>query len=326
MLAADDRTEREAIAWRLRVPTLDAQGWASFTTWLEADPAHSPVYDLVVRAEEDADRALHARRVEQKIDHAALLVDDTTPQARRGAGRAWMAAAAAMVAVLGGVWGVHGWQSAPSDRLIVTAPGETRALRLADGTLVSMNGDSRIRIASGDQRRVQLEQGEAAFSVVHHADRPFEVVVGATILRDVGTAFDVSRRLDGLDVAVAEGSVAYDPAGRNVLLVAGQAARTGASPGTLEVYDVDRTKVGSWKSGRLSYHSAPLAWVAIDIGRALGKRVTVDPDLAQRRFSGTIVVAKQGDVMRNRLEGLLDVTISSSPGEWQLKPPARAVH
>lgn len=315
MSTAEDRIELEAIDWRLRVPTLDDAGWRAFTVWLEADPAHARAYDLVVLAEGDADILLRSDAGGQpieRIDHGGGL--------RRSKRPVWIgAAAAAIVAIVGGGLSFHGRQAPQPDRVITTGPGEHRALRLADGSLIAINGDSRLTIAGTHARQVRLERGEAAFQIVHHFDRPFELLAGTTVLRDVGTFFDVARRGDGLEVAVGDGSVAYDPDGSNVILTAGQSARAGGTPTTIEIHEIDRKAVGSWRTGRLVYRDAPLSWIATDIGRTIGKSIAVDPDAAGQRFSGTIIVTHDDAAMRARLAGLLNVAVVTERGGWRLR-------
>ena len=241
MPTAEDRIEIEAIDWRLRIPTLDEAGWIAFTAWLEADPSHAKAYDLVVRAEDDADGLLRAGHAGTRPDQA-----NEGKALRRSKRPVWLAAAAAaFVAVIGGGLGLRSLQQTHPDSLVVTGPGEHRALRLDDGSIINLNGESRLVIDGTRTRRVRLEQGEAAFQIVHHQDQPFELVAGTAVVRDVGTFFNVARRADGLEIAVGEGSVAYDPDGPNVVLTAGQAARAGGHPATLEIHDIDRKAVGS---------------------------------------------------------------------------------
>ncbi len=84
---------------------------------------------------------------------------------------------------------------------------------LADGSVVKLNTDSRIRIAFNDkQRHIFLRRGEVFFQVAHNPDRPFVVHANGKIIRAVGTAFAV--RLDttwkesaDLEVTVTEGRV-----------------------------------------------------------------------------------------------------------------------
>jgi transmembrane sensor len=90
-----------------------------------------------------------------------------------------------------------------------TAIGEQRSLALTDGSSVQLNSRSKIVVRySKQERRVELLQGQALFHVAKDAARPFIVKTGATLVRAVGTEFDVYQKRDGTVVTVVEGRVA----------------------------------------------------------------------------------------------------------------------
>jgi transmembrane sensor len=90
-----------------------------------------------------------------------------------------------------------------------TAIGEQRSLALTDGSTVELNSRSKIAVRYSPQGRlVELLQGQALFRVAKDATRPFIVKTGATLVRAVGTEFDVYRKRDGTVVTVVEGRVA----------------------------------------------------------------------------------------------------------------------
>jgi transmembrane sensor len=86
--------------------------------------------------------------------------------------------------------------------------GEQRSVLLDDGSLVTLNTDSRIEVKYNDHRRfVRLVRGEALFNVAHERERPFDVDTGNAVVRAVGTQFNVDRRADRTTVSVVEGKV-----------------------------------------------------------------------------------------------------------------------
>ena len=96
-----------------------------------------------------------------------------------------------------------------SSGVYATALGEQRSLALSDGSTVQLNSLSKIRIRYGEHdRTVDLLQGQALFHVAKDTSRPFIVDIGQTLVRAVGTQFDVYRRTDGTIVTVVEGRVA----------------------------------------------------------------------------------------------------------------------
>lgn len=95
-----------------------------------------------------------------------------------------------------------------------TEVGEQRLLALADGSTVELNARSRIRVEyTGEERRIELLEGQALFHVAKNKLRPFIVHTSNTKVRAVGTAFDVNKTLSGTVVTVVEGRVAVHAGG-----------------------------------------------------------------------------------------------------------------
>ena len=90
-----------------------------------------------------------------------------------------------------------------------TAVGEQRSVVLADGSVVMLNTSSVIEVRiRKDHRIVKLLSGEVLFQVAHDVTRPFDVGVGDTTVRALGTQFNVSRKAASTTVTVVEGKVA----------------------------------------------------------------------------------------------------------------------
>ena len=101
------------------------------------------------------------------------------------------------------------WVQAVRSPTYATAIGEQRSLELEDGSVVELNSRSKIVVRYSRQgRNVELVEGQALFRVVKDATRPFIVKVGATLVRAVGTEFDVYAKRDSTIVTVVEGRVA----------------------------------------------------------------------------------------------------------------------
>lgn len=109
-------------------------------------------------------------------------------------------------------------------RTFATRAGERTTVTLADGSTVSLNGATRLRIVYADrQRRAELLAGQAFFDVRHDVSRPFVVRAGASETRVLGTAFDLDVTRTQVALAVYRGAVGFDPVGtpRGVVVRAG---------------------------------------------------------------------------------------------------------
>jgi transmembrane sensor len=99
-----------------------------------------------------------------------------------------------------------------------TDTGEQRSVRLRDGSQLTLNSRSRIRVRFSDHERdVELLDGQALFQVAKDPARPFVVRSDSTRVRAVGTLFDVYRKATGTTVTVVEGRVVVLP----VLILSG---------------------------------------------------------------------------------------------------------
>src|SRR6266853_725122 len=111
-------------------------------------------------------------------------------------------------------------------QVIETQRGERRQVALADGSLVQVDPETRLRVNYESRtRRVILERGRALFHVAKNPERPFLVQADDTTVRAVGTAFAVEQGADAVVVTVAEGRVAVFPAHASPAAEAAAASR-----------------------------------------------------------------------------------------------------
>src|SRR5690606_5459811 len=98
------------------------------------------------------------------------------------------------------------------DKVYVTSPDERARVTLADGSMVTLDSDTRMlaRIGSG-RRDITLLAGRALFDVAKDPHRPFVVEAGGRTITALGTMFDVDVSPTELRVTLAEGVVAVQP-------------------------------------------------------------------------------------------------------------------
>jgi transmembrane sensor len=310
-----------AVSWHLRTADGSVEDFEAFVAWLEADPAHAAAYDAVETALDEAALVIVEATPPEVAPLYVAANDDAPPAARR-----WWAgggAAAAAALVLGVTFSPSLMQQSEAYHVATTA-GRTQRITLPSGDRIALNGDSRITLDRKNSRYAQLDRGEALFTIIHDPSAPFEVRVGDERIQDVGTVFNVARGSGGVRVAVAEGSVLYNPDREAVTLVAGQSLVDPGSGGTIQRSDADPATVGGWREGRLSYTAAPLSVVVADLARAIGEPVTLDPTLIAQRFSGTIRVDPDRVRMFDDLSELLKVRARHGASGWTLAAGDRA--
>ncbi len=249
---------------RLAAEQLSSHQQAQLDAWVAADPRHQGAL-------------LRAQAVWQDIDrlsslHGRIEVDAVSAPAHRFIPTDWRYAAAFLVAILiaAGAW----WKTHPRPPVQMTAIGEMRQVVLPEGSILTLNTDSKAMIAfDEDRRRVTLEKGEASFKVAHDARRPFVVEAGNTTIKAVGTAFDVRIARGGINIIVTEGVVdlqtgptAASPPRRVTKNTAAQIPSNG--PLTLsELPDHAAEKDLAWQSGLLVFEGESLATAAAEFSR-----------------------------------------------------------
>jgi transmembrane sensor len=185
-----------------------------------------------------------------------------------------------------------------------TAIGAQKKFTLADGSVVTLNTNSRIDVELlGNRRDVHLVRGEAYFEVVHDKTRPFTVYADRYVVRDIGTAFAVhllDKRL--VNVRVTKGSVEIaartdqgkvsDVAKSLGVVIAGHDVVFGQKIERSEIVsDVELGRKLAWRQGQLIYSGQPLAEVLADIGRYSNIEIELaDPALQDLPVGGSFRV------------------------------------
>jgi transmembrane sensor len=186
--------------------------------------------------------------------------------------RPFLLSAAAAVLLM-----VSAWVFVTSPHDYKTEIGEQRSVVLNDGSVVTLNTSSSVRVRiTKTARVVQLLTGEALFQVAHDKARPFDVVAGNTTVRAVGTQFNVDLRADSTRVTVVEGKVAVKesvaPPGEasgavgSIPLSAGEGV-TVSQRERPRVAAADVSAATAWTRRRLVFEHRPLGEVADEFNR-----------------------------------------------------------
>lgn len=195
-----------------------AQVREDFERWRAQRPEHAEAFQRI-----DATHRL--ARAARGSAPMAELERETLRRvaARRGRKRRrnFAIAASVLVAVVAGLMTIDGvrdelgyWQDSlryalAGDSLYRTSVGEQRKITLADGSMLTLNTNSRAAVQYEDNARgVTLLQGQALFEVAHDASRPFVVTAGDRRIKALGTAFDVRLSDRRVEVVLIDGHVA----------------------------------------------------------------------------------------------------------------------
>jgi transmembrane sensor len=314
--------EERAAAWLAR---RDGGDWSSeddvhLAEWLSEATAHRVAF---LRLESAWEGARRARALSTLPAGVVPPVDEwrqspyfqaTGPATQSAAQprrlRWWSIAAAcfALAVGLGATGYIFNWFGARS--VYSTPVGSIASVPLADGSMVTLNTASRIRVEfEPKERRVVLERGEAYFVVKRNPARPFIVIAGEQKIVDVGTQFSVRRDPTETQVVVTEGTVRFESAPTHpqsgstsppAMPSAGSAAvDVPLSAGSIAFARdgdvlVHRESVRqaedmvSWRKGYLTFRDTSLADAVAEFNRYNLRRITIaDPGVAGIRISGT---------------------------------------
>ena len=208
-----------------------------------------------------------------------------------------------------------------------TTFGETRSLRLSDGSVVTLNANSSLRVPRwrfGQSTRQVWLTGEATFSVTHmtgnqrfvvKTERQLDVVV-------LGTEFTVFARKRETRVALSKGRVQlqYHEGITPRQLV--------MKPGQLVTFDQKNhlalqvlkhpEQQSAWREKRFVFDETTLREVAYMLEESYGLTVDInDPELAQRVLVGSLQ-ADNADQLLQSISELLDINVIRHGNRVQL--------
>jgi transmembrane sensor len=344
-MSTSRQIEAQAASWLAR---RDAPGWlpadeAALNAWLAESTAHKVAF-VRLEAAWTASQKLKAlgagipkgvipapglwrrsrflrSRSGSAVEPARAATGARTGSRRMRLALYGLAASLLVAAAVGGVWLL--W---PGGSVYRTTVGGLEAVPLTDGSKVTLNTDTDVRIElSPSERRVDLQQGEAFFEVAHDAARPFVVRAGDKRVVAVGTKFSVRRDGDEVWVVVTEGTVrledrrarsasaparpqplsssssdpplspsetAIEPSSTGsanfVLLPAGSVAHA-ADAGVLvkEETAAEAEAALSWRQGYVALHDTPIADAAAEFNRYNTRKIVIaDPDVGEIRIGG----------------------------------------
>lgn len=267
-----------------------------FTIWLAENPAHGEAYDRQNRVWATIGSLRH--KTGAKDEFAELRERSRRP--RHPSRRGLIAASLGGGVAIAGGW--VAWDAAFGVKAYATEVGEQQRIVLDDGSSVTLNTDTALRVRFGKrERELWLDKGQAFFLVVRDASRPFRVFVGDDQLRGTGSAFDVRREGDKARVTLEEGVVeVYRETGTAMpetkvpaaILRPGQGGVV-APIAPIEISAVDPRSVGAWRFGRMVFESEPLSDAIAEINRYNSRQIVIsDPSLDAVAINGVFQTGK----------------------------------
>ena len=273
---------REAADWCVRMADGDLTEAedGEFNAWCDRDERNVVAFEVVARAWDAVGRAAAAPTM-LGLRRAALddLHRASAFRWRRKPALRWFALAASVVLAVALAFGVM--NTLP--RTYNTGLGERRVITLADGSKVSMDGATQVRVLYAKGRRqFWLKSGRAKFNVAKDPVRPFTVTAGGQMVVATGTQFSVELLRNQVRVALYEGHVtvwraSQKPGALQPIMAGDKVAEQVLTPGrelvaatnsaSGQVVDSDPVRSLSWEAGELIFQNESLASAVERINR-----------------------------------------------------------
>ena len=198
----------------------------------------------------------------------------------------------------------------------------TRRIELPDGSTLTLDRDSSVRLAFTQERRtLQLLRGRAAFDVRHDATRPFAVRAANREVVALGTRFDVVVGDDEFRVVLVEGRVAIASTisgSRPIELRAGQQlVEIGGKPAQISQINVE--EVSKWQNGIAVFEDTPLSDVITELNKYTDEQLIIrDPSVARLKVTGTFRTGNLARFARTIAETHPVRVLKRSATEWEI--------
>jgi transmembrane sensor len=308
-----DTREIEETASSFVIARKDGAQWgdeqqAALDAWLAQSPLHRVAYLRLDAAWSRADRVRALR--------------PTPKPAAENRWRKFSVRAAAGVVLLAGIgFGLKQFAPTPVVSTYETPVGGRETLRLADGSEIELNTDTRLRTAvTRDHRTVWLDKGEAYFRIAHDPAHPFVVNAGERNVTVLGTRFTVRRDSRTLEVALIEGRIRFDakdePAHMPIDLEPGDTITATKNAVTLAHVSKDTLDTNlSWRRGVLVFDRTPLSEAVRELNRYNTEKVVIaDAQTAETTIGGTFEATNVAGFVRVA-HAVLGLRVQYRPGE-----------
>ncbi len=188
-----------------------------------------------------------------------------------------------------------------------TEPGQRLTTKLPDGSVVTLNSGTKLTFPEkfDDNQRIVELNGEAFFEVEHDKDRPFIVRSNGSIVKVLGTSFNVRTYLEEamINVAVSTGKVSFtSPDDKEAIILSpNQMITYQSGQQGIVVEKVDALDVFGWKDKILYFKNSELKDIIRELERWYGVRIVAKKDFS---FKGNFTGEFENKSLENVLIGL----------------------
>lgn len=232
-------------------------------------------------------KRLQGLDVQKSVRNFRLRLDEATDMEPKRI-FSWSKVAAAAVLVLTvGFW-IYSEKTAVNYIVKTTNSGIDSVL-LTDGSKIILAANSTIRYPekfADDLRPLDLLKGKAFFLVASDAKRPFEVAIGRSTVKVLGTSFNINYSKTNIDLSVKTGKVMFTPNGKSKpsILGAGEGINYRYTENKIELNKDENAS--AWFTRELRFVDMPLDEVCKQLSEYYGVNIVLhDRKLTVKKFN-----------------------------------------
>jgi transmembrane sensor len=322
---------KSAAQWfaRLRAEPVTPQLDVKFRSWLDSDAQNEADYEQQELIWELAGELADDEEIQSLVAEA----QQATQKPRPAVSSILMWSAAAAVLVVAVCIGVYSqWPS--TAETYATGVGDQRTVVLPDQSRMTLNTSTSVHVEfHRNVRVIELDYGEATFSVTHDAQRPFEVRAAQGTARALGTEFNVLSLDSNVTVSVLSGKVEViapntghrDATVQTAVLTHGTEL-TYNSAGVSQIRPADTARIDAWRSGRITFDNVDLQTAVREFNR-YGKTPILlgDASLASVRVSGVFRIGDT-DALLRALNMAFEIEANRRTDAIELRAPNEPKH
>lgn len=175
----------------------------------------------------------------------------------------------------------------------VSAKGEKKTLKLADGTRVILNSDTKLLIPSNfnkQERTIEME-GEGFFDVAPNPDKPFVIKSGEARVKVLGTSFDFKsyKEDDFIKLTVSTGKVRVNISDQDLQMSVSPNEHLSVNKidGNISKETIQENNYIKWIQGSLYFNKEPIREVIKTINRTYNRKVILQSKRSDYKITGT---------------------------------------
>ena len=233
----------------------------------------------------------------------------------------WLKIAAAVIFIAGCTW--FYFNKFGSRQLQFETQTRVKTDTLPDGSMITLNKNTLFNcpaIFTGNDRSVALIKGEAFFNVAHNKAKPFIITAGSTIIKVVGTSFNVTNKNGVVAVIVATGIVQVNKNGSTVLLKPGEMVRI--EPGTHKLTKTTNPDqlYDYYHSREFVANNVPLQRLVVVLNEAYNSHIIIQrKELKNLPLNTTFKTDDSLDDILNVISKTFKITVEKKPNQIILK-------